>query len=129
MKGPPRRHLAVTHLSWRWESNPRVPLYGRGAPASVLRQHDTSSERQDSNLRLPRPERGALTKLSYFPMVGMAGVEPTISCPPDRRDNQASLHSDVFYCVTAFGNLFLAYSSHLYLTPIRTFRISTTSTL
>ena len=30
-------------------------------------------------------------------MVGAAGFEPTISCPPDRRDNQASLRPDVRY--------------------------------
>ena len=36
------------------------------------------SDRQDLNLRLPRPKRGALAKLSYGPMCGSMG--PEVNC-------------------------------------------------
>src|SRR6266516_5225590 len=39
----------------------------------------------DSNRRPPRPERGALTKLRYNPLVGTTGLEPATSRPPAAR--------------------------------------------
>ena len=57
---------------------------------------------QDSNLRPPRPKRGAITGLRYTPhnqknnIVGVAGFEPATSASQTRRDNRATLHPVLF---------------------------------
>ncbi len=58
------------------------------APISCDTRQAPGASRNQS--RVPRPE----TLLRWEGMVGAAGFEPTTSCPPDKRANQAAPRSD-----------------------------------
>lgn len=75
------------HRTAGLEGSAAAPSPGMLVLPENVRIAPPASERKDSNLRLPPPKGGALTKLSYVPFLcGPVGNRTRNSCVQDRCD-------------------------------------------